>query len=51
MRPSFEKGGVFTSPCNQANGLCFGLTRRSICQNRHTRKEQPDKSLERTRER
>jgi hypothetical protein len=48
-RPSFERGGVFTSPCNQANGLCFGLTKRSICQNRHTRKEQPNKSLERTR--
>jgi hypothetical protein len=29
--------------------LCFGLTRRSICQNRHTRKEPPNKSLERTR--
>jgi hypothetical protein len=31
-----DKGGVSTSPCNQASGLSFGLTGGSICQNRHT---------------
>ncbi len=38
MRPSFEKGGDLTSPCNHTNGLCFELTGRSICQNGHMRK-------------
>jgi hypothetical protein len=38
---SSDRGGVLTSPCNQARGLSFGLMGGSICQNGHTAKSRP----------
>ena len=46
---AFERGGLFTSPCNQAKGLSLGLAVASVCQSRHIRKRSPNNKLQRTR--
>jgi len=43
-----ENGGDFTSLCSHANGLCFGLTKGSICQNRHIINGSPNYAFERS---
>jgi hypothetical protein len=43
-----EKGGVYTSTCSQASGLCFGLTVDSVCQNGHIVKGPPNFAFERS---
>jgi hypothetical protein len=37
-----------TSPCSHANGLCFGLTTDSVCQNGHIVNGPPSYAFERS---
>jgi hypothetical protein len=44
-RAGGENGGVFIAPPSHTMGLSLGLTAVMLCQNRHGRKESPNKSL------
>ena len=47
-RACCENGGVFTAPPSHTMGLSLGLTTAILCQHRHSRKESPNKSLQRS---